>query len=235
MNESEGADRPQPPLLNYWRLWIFDAVLVSCSVLFFLATQFGTIEFFGVASLMALLPLIPVMVLVGGAGSTVFALTKVKLIEKYSLKRPAAVALLVAPAFMVMLLLGILGVNRSAARQLAYICQGNTPTSASQIKITGYSAFLRGEWLAVFHADQKDFQEMVTESKLVPVDEFEFRKMLEGAAIKKTRLFQNLPPLNNAYFYRRNFTASEDHQLGGLYAVFDPATSTAVVIREHHD
>ena len=67
--------------LDYWRLWLLDALLVGGGMLFFLATHYGTYEFFGQACAMALLPLIPVMVLVGGAGSTVFALTKI-LIEK---------------------------------------------------------------------------------------------------------------------------------------------------------
>ena len=70
----------------YWRLWLFDTALVSAGILFFLATQYGTYEFFGRACAMALLPFIPVSVLVGGAGSTIFALTKVW-IEKRALNR----------------------------------------------------------------------------------------------------------------------------------------------------
>jgi uncharacterized membrane protein YhaH (DUF805 family) len=71
---------------EYWWLWLFDTVLVSGAFLFYLATNYGTYEFFGLALLMALLPLIPVMVLVGGAGSSVFALTKVW-IERRALPR----------------------------------------------------------------------------------------------------------------------------------------------------
>src|SRR5690348_14155514 len=62
---------------TYWRLWLFDTLLVTAGLLFFLATHYGTYEFFGSALSMALLPLIPILVLVGGGGSTVFALTKV--------------------------------------------------------------------------------------------------------------------------------------------------------------
>ncbi len=62
---------------DYWRLWLGDTVLVTAGLLFFLATNYGTYEFFGTALVMALLPLIPILVLVGGAGSTIFALTKV--------------------------------------------------------------------------------------------------------------------------------------------------------------
>ncbi len=220
--------------INYWRLWIFDAVLVSGGVLFFLTLQFGTREFFGVACLMALLPFIPVMVLVGGAGSTVFALTKIY-IEKHSVKRPAALALLVAPALVVALLLVLLGAGKSPNHRLAYICLGNVPASAGQARVAGYSTFLREEWLAVFKVGPKDFQTMVTESKLAPVDGFEFRKMLETAAVKKCRLFQSLPPLDNAQFFKRVFKEGDDLQRGSVYAVFDPATSTAVVIREYRD
>ena len=72
--------------IDYWRLWLLNAVLVSAGALYFLTVQYGTYEFFGRACLMALLPFIPVMVLVGGAGSTVFALTKVT-IEKRLLKK----------------------------------------------------------------------------------------------------------------------------------------------------
>lgn len=235
MNEPDNPDKNNQPSIDYWRLWLLDAVLVSAGVLFFLAVQYGTYEFFGLACRMALLPFIPIMVLVGGAGSTVFALTKVKLIEKRSLKRPAALALLVAPALVVTLLLGLLGASRSPAHQLAYICLGNVPASASQVHVAGYSAFLHGEWLAVFNAWPKDFQTMVNESKLTPVDEFEFQHMLELATIKKSRLVQNLPPLTNAYYFKRVFNESEEHQRGSVYAVFDPATSTAVVVREYHD
>jgi hypothetical protein len=235
MNEPVVPDQNNLRPIHYWWLWLFDAALVSAGVLFWLAMQFGTYEFFGAACRMALLPFIPIMVLVGGGGSTVFALTKVKLIEKRSLKRPAAVALLVMPAVMVALLLGLLGASRSPAHQLAYICLGNVPASASGIHVAGYSAFLKGEWLAVFNAGSKDFQTMVNESKLTPVDEFEFQHMLELAAVKKSRLVQSLPPLTNAYYFKRVFNASEEHQRGSVYAVYDPATSTAVVVREFHD
>jgi len=235
MSEIADTDKRDQPPINYWRLWLFDAALVSGGVLFFLAMQYGTYEFLGVACLMALLPFIPVMVLVGGAGSTIFALTKVKLIERRSLQRPAALALLGGPALAVTLLLGLLGGGKSPAHQLAYICLGNVPASASQIRVAGYSAFLREEWLAVFNTGQKDFQTMVTESKLTPVDEFEFRKMLDQTTVKKSRLIQRLPPLNNAECFKRVFKESEEHQRGSVYAVFDPATSTAIVVREYHD
>jgi len=235
MNQISYPDSRSQPPINYWRLWLFDAVLVSGGVLFFLARQYGTYEFLGAACLMALLPFIPVMVLVGGAGSTIFALTKVKLIEKHSLKRPAALALLVGPALAVTVLLVLLGAGKSPAHQLAYICLGNVPASASQIRVTGYSGFLREEWLAVFNVGQKDFQTMIAESKLTPVDEFEFRKMLDQTAVKKSRLIQRLPPLNNAECFQRVFKASEEHLRGSVYAVFDPATSTAILVREYRD
>jgi hypothetical protein len=212
-----------------------DGVLVGGAVLFFLAMQYGTYEFLGVACLMALLPFIPVMVLVGGAGSTIFALTKVKLIEKRSLKRRTALGLLVGPAVVVALVVGLLGGDKSPAHQLAYICLGNVPKSAGQIQVAGYTAFLREEWLGVFNAGQKDFQTMVTESQMAPVDAFEFRKMLGQTALKKSRLIQRLPPLSHATYFKRVFNESEEHQLGSVYAVFDPATSTAIVVREYRD
>ena len=219
---------------DYWRLWVLDTVLVSAGILFFLALQFGTYEFFGKACMMALLPLIPVLVLVGGAGSTVFALTKVW-IEKRSLKRPAALSLLVGPALVVTLLLVSLGAGKSPGHRLAYICLGNAPVSASHVQVAGYSTFLREEWLAVFNAGPKDFQTMVARAKLVPVDDFEFRKILEQSALEKSRLFQEVPRLNDLTCYKRVFNAQEERKRGGVYAVFDPATSTAAVYREYHD
>jgi hypothetical protein len=183
---------------------------------------------------MALLPLIPILVLVGGAGSTVFAMTKV-FIEKRSFKRLASVILLVGPAVVVTLGLVLFGASRSPAHRLNYICLGNVPASASHVQVAGYSTFLREEWLAVFNARATEFEALVTKSKLEPVDEFEFRKMLEVAAIKKSRLFQSLPPLDNAACFKRVFKESEEHQRGRVFALFDPATSTAVVIREYHD
>jgi len=219
---------------DYWRLWLFDTALVSAGLWFFLATHYGTYEFFGRACAMALLPLIPVMVLVGGGGSTVFALTKVW-IEKRALPRPTALALLVGPALGVTLALGILGTCKSPAHRLSYICIGNAPVSASQVQITGYSTFLHEEWLAVFKVGPKDFQTLVARAKLVPADEFEFKQRLERSAHQGTRLLQSLPPLNHALCFQRVFKESEEHQRGGVYAVFDPATSTAIVFREYHD
>lgn len=234
VNPNENQAGVSPRRINYWRLWLFDTVLVSAGILFFLATQYGTYEFFGKACAMALLPLIPVLVLVGGAGSTVFALTKV-LIERRGLKKPVAPALLVGPALALTLLLVLVGVGRSPGHRLAYICLGNIPASASNVQITGYSTFLHEEWLAVFNVGQKDFQTLVANAKLVPADEFEFQKMLEPSAIKTSRLFQSLPPLTNAPCFKRVFNASEEHQRGSVYAVFDPATSTAIVLRAYQD
>jgi len=231
---SENQDGVNPRRINYWRLWLFDTALVSAGILFFLALQYGTYEFFGRACAMALLPLIPVLVLVGGGGSTIFALTKV-LIERRALPRLAALALLVGPALVVTLALVLLGAFKSPSHRLSYICIGNAPASASQVQVTGYSTFLREEWLAVFHVGPKDFQTMVAGAKLVPVDDFEFRKMLEPSALKKSRLYQSLPPLNGALCFKRVFKEGEEHKLGSVYAAFDPATSTAIVLRGYQD
>ncbi len=221
-------------LINYWRLWLFDAVLVSAGVLYFLATQYGTCEFFGTALAMALLPFIPIMVLVGGAGSTIFILTKV-MIEKRSLKAPTAMALLAGPGLLLTLLLGLLAAGKSPGDRLACLCLGNVPASASHVRVAGYSTFLHEEWLAVFDVGPKDFQTMVTKAKLVPVDEFEFSRMLERSALKKTGLYQSLPPLKAALCFKRVFKESEEHERGSLYLAFDPAISAAVVLREYHD
>lgn len=234
MTDLVDTDEKKLRPIYFWRLWLLDTALVSAGMLFFLATQYGTYEFFGQACAMALLPCIPVLVLVGGAGSTVFALTKV-FIDKRSLQRPTAMALLVGPALVVTLLLVALGAGKSPGHRLAYICLGNVPASARQVQVAGYSTFLREEWLAVFHAGQADFQTMTAKSKLEPVDEFEFRQMLEPSAIKTSRLFQSLPPLTNALCFKRVFKESEEHQRGKVYAVFDSATSTAIVVREFRD
>jgi hypothetical protein len=233
-NTVENKSRARLRPMDYWRLWLFDTALVSVGILFFLALQYGTYEFFGKACLMALLPLIPVMVLVGGGGSTVFALTKV-LIEKRGLKRPTALALLLGPALVVTLALGLLGACKSPAHRLSYICVGNAPTSASQVQVAGYSTFLHEEWLAVFKVGPKDFQTMVAGAKLVPADNFEFNKILGTSALKNCRLRQSLPALSHSLCFERVFKESEEHQRGGVYAVFDPATSMAVVFREYHD
>jgi hypothetical protein len=231
---SENKDGANLCPIHYWRLWLFDTALVCAGMLFFLATQYGTYEFFGKACAMALLPFIPVIVLVGGAGSTIFALTKVW-IEKRTLPWPAAPALLVGPALVVTLALVLLGVFKSPAHRLSYICLGNAPASASQVQIAGYSTFLREEWLAVFNVGQNDLQTLVAKAKLVPADSFEFRKKLEASALKKSRLLQSLAPMNNPLCFERIFKEAEEHQLGGVYATFDPATSTAVIFREYHD
>ncbi len=220
--------------MDYWWLWLFDTVLVSAGFLFYLATNYGTYEFFGRACAMALLPLIPVMVLVGGAGSTVFALTKV-LIEKRGLKKPTALALLVAPALGLTLALGLLGAFKSPAHRLSYICIGNAPASVSHVRLAGYSTFLREEWLAVFNVGQNDYSKFVAGAKLEPVPSLEFSRVLERSSLKATGPFQNLPASDKFLCFKRAFKESEEHQRGSVYAAFDAATSTAVVYRAYHD
>jgi hypothetical protein len=219
--------------ITYWWLWLFDTVLVSAGFLFYLATNYGTYEFFGRACAMALLPLIPVMVLVGGAGSTVFALTKVW-IEKRFLPRPTALALLVGPALVIALALGLLGAFKSPAHRLSYICVGHAP-AAMDVRLTGYSTFLREEWLAVFHTDEKAFQTLVAQAQLAPADELEFKKVLESSGLKGSRLFQSLPTRNQAQIFKRVFKAAEEHERGSVYAAFEPTTSTIVVVRGYRD
>jgi len=220
--------------MTYWWLWVLDTVLVTGAFLFFLAAQYGTYEFFGRACARALLPLIPVMVLVGGAGSTVYALTKV-LIEKRGLRPSAAVALLVGPAVAIALALGLLGALKSPAHRLAYICAGHAPAAAGEVRLAGYSAFLREEWLAIFRTDEKSFQTLVAEAKLVPVDEFEFRAMLEKSSLKETGLFKQMPSSGRLQYFRRVFKESTEHERGSVYAMFDPATATAGVFRSYRD
>jgi hypothetical protein len=234
MNSIGNQERANNHPINYWRLWLFDAVLVSAGMLFFLATHYGTYEFFGRACAMALLPLIPVLVLVGGAGSTIFALTKV-LIEKRALKKSTALALLAGPALMLTLLLVLWGAGRLREHRLSYICLANAPVSASHVQVTGYTTFLRSEWLAVFNVGPKDFQTMVAGANLVPVDDFEFRKMLESSALKRTRLYQSLPPLKNELCFKRVFKEGEEHKRGSIYAAFDAATATAIVWRGYRN
>jgi hypothetical protein len=218
----------------YWRLWLFDAVLVSAGVLFYLATHYGTDEFYGKALAMAALPFIAAMVLVGGAGSTIFALTKV-LIVKRALNFFTSLVLLVGPAVMVTLLLVLLGLRNTPQHRLEYVCAGNAPTSASQVQVVGYTTFLRAEWLAEFNVGAKDFQTMIARTELVPVDDFEFENVFNQSALKKSRLYRNLPPFGNEVFYQRVFKAGEEHKLGSIYAVYDSATSTAIVLREYQD
>jgi len=220
--------------INYWRLWIFDAGLVSSGVLFFLATQYGTYEFFGRACAMALLPFIPVMVLVGGAGSTLFALTKI-LIGKRSLNSFTSLALLTGPALVMTLLLVMLGAGKSPSHRLAYICLGNAPASASQVQVAGYSTFLHEEWLAAFNVDRDGFQKLVTRSKLGPVPDYDFRATLGHSALKATSASQSILRSDQLICVRRVFNEHEEHERGHVYAAFDPATSTAVVFREYHD
>jgi hypothetical protein len=230
----QATDGKPQPLLNYWRLWICDALLVTAGLLYFLAAQYGTYEFFGVACLMALLPLIPVIVLVGGAGSTIFILTKV-MIEKRALKAPAALALLAGPGLIFFVLFVLLGAAKSPERRLDYICLGKVPASASHVRVAGYSTFLREEWLAVFEVGQRDFQTMVAQTELAPADEFEFRKILDQSAFKNSKLFQSVPSSSDLPCFKRVFKPGEEHQRGRVFAVFDPGTSTAVVLRESRD
>lgn len=230
--ENQAGANPRP--ITYWRLWLFDTVLVSAGFWFYLATNYGTYEFFGRACAMALLPLIPVMVLVGGAGSTIFALTKV-LIQKRGVKKPIALAWLVGPALVLTLAVGLLGAFKSPAHRLSYICIGNAPAAPGHVQLTGYSTFLREEWLAVFNVGQNDFQKFVAEAKLEPVPSLEFSRVLERSSLKGTRPFQNLPASGNFLCFKRAFKESEEHQLGSVYAAFDATTSTAVVFRAYHD
>lgn len=223
-----------PSRINYWRLWLGNTALVSAGLLFFLATQYGTYEFFGVACLMALLPLIPIVVLIGGAGSTIFILTKV-LIEKRSLKTPTAIVLLAGPGVLLTLSLVLLGSSKSPGHRLAYICLGNAPAAAVQIQIAGYSTFLREEWLTVFHVGEKDFQTLIAGAQLAPADNFEFRKALEQSALTQAKLLQSVPPSTDLPCFKRVFKEKEERQRGTVYAMFDPATATAVVLREYRD
>lgn len=218
----------------YWQLWLVDVVLVSAGVWFYLATQYGTYEFFGKAIAMAVLPFIPVMVLVGGAGSTIFALTKV-MIEKRSVNFFKAVVLLVGPGMVVTLVLVALGVWQSPKHRLSYVCHGQVPAGVSQVQVTGYSAFLRAQWLAVFTVDTNSFQKWIAQSKLKKTPAYDFDQSLKKLSLKDSRLYQQATQLDDPVCFRRVFNESEEHERGRIYAAFDAASSTAVVLREYHD
>ena len=129
----------------------------------------------------------------------------------------------------------LVGAGKSPGQRLGYICLGSVPASASHVQVAGYSTFLRAEWLAVFNVGPKDFQTMVANTKLVPVDGFEFRKMLGQSSLKTTRLYQRLPSPDNAQCFKRVFNESQERERGSIFAMFDPATSAAIVVREYHD
>jgi hypothetical protein len=234
LNPVANEIRPQPRPLNYWRLYLLNALLVSVGLLVILASPYGTGEFFGVACLMALLPFIPVMVLVGGAGSTLFVLTKI-MIEKRSWRTSTALVLLVGPGLALFLALVLVTVGQPPSRRLAYICHGSPPASASRVQVTGYATYLSEQWLAVFTVDAKGFQALVTQTELAPVDGFEFKRRLEQSALKSTRLYQSSPFPGDLPCFKRVFKPGEEHERGSLYALFDPATSRAMVFREYRD
>lgn len=139
------------------------------------------------------------------------------------------------PALVVTLLLILIGIGKSQAHRRACICLGNAPASASHVQVTGHSTFLHAEWLAVFNVGPKDFQTLVAGADLVPVDDFEFSKMLEQSFLKKSRLYQSQQPLNDELCFKRVFKEGEEHEIGGVYAAFDPATYTAIVLRGYKD
>jgi len=234
VNAAENKMNGKPPVVNYWRLWLFNAVLVSAGMLGWLATQYGTWEFFGVACLMALLPFIPALVLVGGGSSTVFILTRVR-IEKRSLPAAAARALLLGPGLVVFLVFVLLAAGQSPERRLAYICHGHAPAAPSQVRVAGYSTFLNEEWLAVFNVGPTEFQTLVAQAELVPADAFEFKTVIERSSLKNSKLLRSFPSPDELLCYRRVFKPGEEHERGSLYAVFDRATATAAVFRECHD
>jgi hypothetical protein len=76
---------------------------------------------------------------------------------------------------------------------------------------------------------------MVDKAKLTPADDFEFRKVLEPSVLKRSKLFQSLPPLNAALCFKRVFKEGEEHELGSVFAAFDPATSKAIVLRGYQN
>jgi hypothetical protein len=234
MNATEVQAHSKLGAKNYWWLWVLDTVLVTGAFLFFLATHYGTFEFFGRALLMALLPLIPVMVLVGGAGSTIFVLTKV-LIEKRGWSKSTALALLLVQALVIALPLVALGLWKSPTHRLSYICVGHAPATATDIRLTGYSTFLREEWLAVFRAGEKSFQTFVADAKLAPADGFFIQKIWEQSPLKATQLGKNLSPPAGASCFQRVFQEGAEHERGTVLAWYDPATGTAVVLRGYHD
>lgn len=203
-------------------------------MLFFLATQYGTYEFFGKALFMALLPFIAVMVLVGGAGSTVFALTKI-LIEKRSLNFAKSLLLLVGPAMVVTLLLAGLGVWHSPKHRLSYVCHGHVPTGVSHAQVTGYSAFLHAEWLAVFNVDTNSFQKWIVQSKLESTPGYDLEQTIRRTSLQHTPVYQRIAQLSEPACFRRVFNEETEHERGRIYAAFDSMTSTAFVLREYDD
>ena len=235
-NVTDSTNKPKAGLrpMDYWWLWVLDTGLVTGAFLFYLATQYGTYEFFGRACLRALLPLIPVLVLVGGAGSTIFVLTKV-LIEKRDGNKSTALALLIGQALVIALPLVALGVWKSPRQRLAYICVGHAPSAASDVRLTGYSSFLREEWLAVFRVEAAAFQKLVGESQLVPLEAVDFKRYLADSSLQDAKLFQQIPAAGELKCYQRVFRESTEHERGSVLAVFDPASSTAFVFRGYRD
>lgn len=234
MNAAENKSPAVLSTRSYWWLWVFNALLVSTGILFFLATRYGTPEFFTIALGMAMLPFIPILVLIGGGGSSVFAVSKV-VIEKRRLKMSTALAVLLAPGIVITLLFVLLGLSASDKHRLSYICAGHAPAAANEIAVTGYSAFLREEWLATFRTDENNFHAFATAAQLVPADGFEFEKTLEHSALKSTRVGKTVPPLAALPCLKRVFKDKEEHERGTVFAVFDAANSRAIVFRGYHD
>lgn len=144
-------------------------------------------------------------------------------------------ALLVGPALGIALTLSFLGAFKSPAHRLAYICLGHAPTPVNDVRLAGYSTFLRAEWLAMFRTEPRAFQAFVAEAKLERIQPMEFQQMRVCTGLKSTQIFQTLPATSDWQCFRRVFKEAEEHKRGSVYAAFDPATVTTVILRIYSD
>jgi hypothetical protein len=213
---------------RYFRLWSINILIAGVALAFFWTVQFGTREFLGLALVMAAIAFIPSLLVLGCIATIVFHLTK-KILKIKCINPNVSHLWLLGPtcAFAIWVVLsGMWGLLPQ--QRLSFVCGGSKLLTAHNIQVVGYSAFLRGQWLAVFQVMLRK-QEMQADSNL------NLNNLLTRTSLTGTALFQDFPKLTNPQCFKRVFTEKGERERGGIYAAYDSTTSTAIVFREYHD
>ena len=219
----------EPTKIPYWRMWLLSQSLIYFGLFIFLTNHFGTFEYFEVAAIMGIFTSIPTGLFAVGVGTIIFFAIK----NTIKRRRPTfrvAIAWLLSPTLIFLLLLLVAGLVQNLPKnRLTFVTRGFDLRSARDIQVSGYTAFLRGLWMAKLKTGSTEFQEFAATAGLELTDSNSLHRVTKQIPAS----FQ--VNLQTGLCYKRSYLDDDKRERASLSAHFDPETGVALVVREFHD
>lgn len=199
----------QKPKFSKVRIWCFGCLLALTSIFIWSLACTGTIEFWDLSAIMAMLVALPVLLVTVLCVSVVFLIIGAFIMMIHLAPRTQRLILL-APWILASGFWICYAVATATPRsRFSSAILSPIPASARNIKAAGLNAFLARRWLLTFQIDANQIGDIVSKHSLVRTNYVDFQRMIDNdMLLKRIEWAHNIECPTNAQFYYRMETGA---------------------------